>query len=131
MRLREGDKVVSMDRVIRGGYFLVATAFGFGKLTPLEEYPKQHRAGGGVRTFHVVDKTGELVAARVVTDKDLVMLISAEGIVTCTPTREKDPRQGITIQGRSTQGVHLMRLGAGDRIVALTAFSDEEEKGKS
>ncbi len=131
IRTKNGDKVVSMDRVIKGGYLLVATAFGFGKLTPLDQYPKQHRAGGGVLTFHVIDKTGEVVAARVVADKDLVMLISAEGIVTCTPTREKDPRQGITIQGRSTQGVRLMRLGAGDRIVTLTAFSSEEEKGKA
>jgi DNA gyrase subunit A len=128
IRLTKGDHVVSMDRVIKGAYLLVATAFGFGKLTPLDRYPKQHRAGGGVLTFHVVDKTGEVVAARVVTDKDLVMIISAEGIVTCTPTWEKDPRQGITIQGRATQGVRLMRLGAGDRIVALTAFSSEEEK---
>jgi DNA gyrase subunit A len=131
IRLGKDDKVVSMDRVIKGGYLLVATAFGFGKLTPLDKYPKQHRAGGGVLTFHVIDKSGEVVAARVVADKDLVMLISAEGIVTCTPTREKDPRQGITIQGRSTQGVRLMRLGAGDRIVTLTAFSSEEEKGKA
>ena len=130
IRLGKDDKVVSMDRVIKGGYLLVATSFGFGKLTSLDMYPKQHRAGGGVLTFHVIDKSGEVVAARVVADKDLVMIISAEGIVTCTPTREKDPRQGITIQGRSTQGVRLMRLGAGDRIVTLTAFSSEEEKGK-
>jgi len=131
IRLRKGDRVVSMDKVIKGAYLLVVTAFGFGKLTPLARYPRQHRAGGGVRTFRVLDKTGEIVAAQVVTDADLVMIISAEGIVTCTPTREKDPRLGITIQGRSTQGVRLMRLGAGDKVVAITSFVGEEDKAKS
>ena len=51
-----------------------------------------------------------------------VMIISAEGMVTCTPVKEKDPRQGITIQGRSTQGVRLMSLDPGDQVVAITAF---------
>jgi len=50
------------------------------------------------------------------------MIISADGIVTRTPVREKDPRQGITIQGRSTQGVKLMTLGKGDEVVAITCF---------
>jgi DNA gyrase subunit A len=50
------------------------------------------------------------------------MIISADGIVTRTPVKEKDPRQGITVQGRSTQGVRLMRLGHGDKVVAITCF---------
>ena len=54
-----------------------------------------------------------------------VMIISAEGIVIRTPVKEKDPRKGITIQGRSTQGVRLMRLEEGDRVVAITCFEQE------
>jgi DNA gyrase subunit A len=57
------------------------------------------------------------------------MIISAEGIVTRTPVTEKDPRQGITVQGRSTQGVRLMKLEAGDEVVAVTSFDGEKEKG--
>ena len=51
------------------------------------------------------------------------MIISADGIVIHTPVKEKDPRKGITIQGRSTQGVKLMRLGRGDKVVAIACFS--------
>ncbi len=57
------------------------------------------------------------------------MIISAAGIVTRTPVKEKDPRQGITIQGRSTQGVRLMKLDAGDEVVAVASFAGEKDKG--
>ena len=70
----------------------------------------------------VIDKTGKVAAAKVVSLKDQVMLISKAGIVTRTPVKEKDPRQGITIMGRSTQGVRRMRLDPGDKVVALAAF---------
>jgi hypothetical protein len=50
------------------------------------------------------------------------MITSAEGIVTCTPVKEKDPRQGITTMGRSTQGVRLMRLDPRDKVVAIASF---------
>jgi len=65
---------------------------------------------------------GEVAAARVVTKNQQLMIISANGIVTCTPVTEEDPRKGITIQGRSTQGVRLMRLEEGDSVVAIAAF---------
>jgi DNA gyrase subunit A len=57
-----------------------------------------------------------------------VMIISAGGIVTRTPVREKDPRQGITVQGRNTQGVRLMRLEDGDEVVALASFAEEKDR---
>jgi DNA gyrase subunit A len=50
------------------------------------------------------------------------MIISADGIVIRTPVKEEDPRQGITIQGRNTQGVRLMRLGSSDKVVAIACF---------
>jgi DNA gyrase subunit A len=128
IRLSSGDHVVSMDKIDAGACFLVVTRGGFGKLTPVSEYPRQHRAGGGVRTFKVIEKTGEVVAAKVVLPSEQVMIISAEGIVTRTPVKEKDPRQGITIQGRSTQGVRLMKLEAGDEVVAIASFDGEKDK---
>jgi DNA gyrase subunit A len=122
IRLSAGDGVVSIDKVIPGSFLLVVSEGGYGKITPLEQYPRQHRAGGGVRTFKIVDKSGRVTAARVVNPKEQVMLISAEGMVTRTPVKEKDPRQGISTQGRSTQGVRVMSLDEGDRLVAITTF---------
>lgn len=122
IRLLKDDIVISMDRVEPGAFLLVATEGGYGKLTPIEEYPQQGRSGSGVRTFRVVDKSGKVVDARVVTLAEQAMIISAEGILTCIPVKERDPRQGITIQGRSTQGVRLMRLDKGDKVVAVTCF---------
>jgi len=122
MRLAGDDVVISMDRVDLESNLLVVSEKGYGKITRLSEYPRQHRAGSGVRTFKIVEKTGVMTAARVVNEKMQVMLISAEGMVTLTPVKEKDPRQGITAQGRSTQGVRVMTLDESDKLVAITAF---------
>jgi DNA gyrase subunit A len=126
IRLGKGDSVVSIDRVDPEAFLLVVTENGHGKLTALNEYPRQHRGGGGVRTFKIVDKSGDVVAARVVKLTEQVMLISAEGMVTRTPVKEKDPRKGISTQGRSTQGVRLMTLDEGDSLVAITAFEQDK-----
>jgi DNA gyrase subunit A len=121
IKLAKGDGVVSLDRVDPEAFLLVVSSGGYGKITPLDRYPRQKRAGMGVRTFKIVEKSGDVTAARVVTPKQQVMLISAEGMVTLTPVKEKDPRQGISTQGRSTQGVRVMTLDEGDRLVAITA----------
>ncbi len=131
IRLAPGDRVVSMDYVRPDDYLLVVTSLGYGKLTPLAQYPCQRRAGSGVRTFKFVDKTGPVIAARVVAAEDQVMIISSEGIVTRTPVKEKDKRKGITTQGRSTQGVRLMRIDAKDEVVALASFEGDREKPAS
>ncbi|MFH1651106.1 MAG: DNA gyrase C-terminal beta-propeller domain-containing protein, partial [Chloroflexota bacterium] len=122
IRLAPGDRMVSMDKVIPEGFLLVVTELGYGKLTPLIQYPRQQRAGGGVLTFKTTEKTGQVTGARLVLLTEQVMIISAEGIVTRTPVREKDPRHGITIIGRNTQGVRMMRLDPGDKVVAIAAF---------
>ena len=124
IRLAKGDGVVSMDRVDPDSFLLAVSEGGYGKVTPLERYPRQHRAGSGVRTFKIVEKTGVVTAAKVVTEKQQVMLISAGGMVTLTPVKEKDPKHGISTQGRSTQGVRLMTLDEGDRLVAITAVEE-------
>jgi len=124
IRLAKGDGVVSMDRVDPDAFLLVVSEGGYGKVTSLAQYPRQHRGGGGVRTFKIVDKTGDVTAARVATPKQQVMLISAEGMVTLTPVKEKDPKHGISTQGRSTQGVRVMTLDEGDRLVTITAVEE-------
>jgi DNA gyrase subunit A len=128
MRVAEGDGIIGMDRAETEGYVLVVTQNGYGKVTPVAQYPKQHRAGSGVRTFKIVDKTGDITAFKVVALKQQVMLVSAEGMMTRTPVKEEDPRKGITTQGRSTQGVRVMTLEEGDKLVAITTF-EEEDKG--
>jgi DNA gyrase subunit A len=125
IRLSPGDQVVAMDIVYPDAYVLAVTTGGFGKLTPVAAYPRQHRAGGGVRTFKLIEKTDKVSAIRVVSLSQQAMIISADGIVIQTPVKEKDPRKGITIQGRSTQGVRLMKLDPGDGVVAIACFDKE------
>ncbi len=122
MRLIEGDLMVSMDVADPNGFVLIVSANGFGKLTRMVNYPLQKRGGNGVRTFKIMEKTRGVATARVVSLSQQVMIISADGIIIRTPVKERDPKKGITVQGRSTAGVKLMRLGAGDKAVAITAF---------
>ncbi|MFH1032280.1 MAG: DNA gyrase subunit A [Chloroflexota bacterium] len=124
IKLAPDDTLISMDKVEPEACLLLVTANGFGKLSLLEQYTRQHRSGKGAKTFRITPETGDVTAAKVVTLTDQVMIISAEGIVTRTPVKEKDPRQGIPIQRRSTKRkVRLMRLDPGDKVVAITAFS--------
>jgi DNA gyrase subunit A len=125
IRLSPDDQVVGMDIVHPDAYVLAVTTGGFGKLTPVAAYPRKHRAGSGVRTFRLSEKTDKIAAAEEVSLSQQAMIISAEGIVIQTPVKEKDPRKGITIQGRSTQGVRLMKLDAGDRVVAIACFDKD------
>jgi DNA gyrase subunit A len=127
MKITKGDSIISMDRVDPKGYLLVVSEGGYGKVTPLDKYPRQHRAGSGVRTFKIVEKTGDVTAARVVNEKQQVMLITAEGMMTRTPIKEEG--HGISTQGRSTQGVRVMTLDQGDRLVAITTFEEEQKAG--
>jgi DNA gyrase subunit A len=122
IRLEANDSVIGMDIIRPHSFVLVVTTGGHGKLTPIEDYPRQHRSGSGVRTYKTNEQTGLVAAAWVVTPNQQVMIISAKGIITRTPVREQDPRKGITIQGRSTQGVRLMRLEPGDNVVAVATF---------
>jgi len=113
IRLADDDRLVGMGVAYPQSFLLVVTTEGFGKLTPISDYPKQHRAGGGVRTFKTIEKTGDLVDAKLVTPSQEVMFISANGIVTRTPVK------GISVQGRSTQGVTLMKPAEGDKVVGI------------
>jgi len=116
IRLGKDDCVVSMGRVAADALLLLVAEGGLGKLTLLAQYPRQHRAGSGVRTFKVVEKSGVVAAARVVSRSEQLVMISADGIV------ERILVKDISVQGRSTQGVRLMRLGAGDKVVAIASF---------
>jgi len=116
---KDNDRVVGMDVTQPGHFVLVVTEGGYGKLTPVEEYPLQHRGGSGVLTFKVVDKTGPVVAGRVVDKEHQAMIATAEGVVIRTPVGTEDEEKGIVVMGRSTQGVIVIRPDENDRVVTF------------
>ncbi len=96
----------------------VITEKGYGKRTPIAEYPEHHRGGQGVYTIVMTQKKGLLVAMKVVQPDDEVMIISEEGIIVRTPV------SGISELGRSTQGVHVMNIADGDRVTAVAVTEE-------
>jgi len=118
IKLSPGDRVVDMVRCSAGEHLLVVSANGFGKVTSIGAYPRHGRGGGGLITFKVNDKTGVLAAALMVHLDQEVMLLSAEGIVIRIAVKD------VAIRGRSTQGVGLMKVAAGDNRVVSVACLD-------
>ncbi len=111
--LAKGDIVIGMDVVKDDRDFLVVTANGFGKRTPLGQYRTYSRARKGVRTIGLTDKSGDAVAVKVLEGDDELMCISAEGIVIRMDVAD------IPQQGRAAQGVRVMRLEPGDQVVSI------------
>jgi DNA gyrase subunit A len=104
------------------GDLLVVTERGYGKRTPVADYPRHHRAGQGVFTLKVTDKVGRLAAVRHTVDpEEEVLLITANGMV--LRTMAEDIRQ----IGRQTQGVIVMRLQADDEVVAIAPVGLDED----
>ncbi|NTW04966.1 MAG: DNA gyrase subunit A [Peptococcaceae bacterium] len=120
IKLRSTDLVVSMDTVRPEAEVLVVTANGFGKRTSVEEYRTQIRGGMGLTNIKTSKRNGEVVAMQIVKPEEEVMMISQEGII--IRIRAKD----VSCMGRSTQGVTLMRLDKGDRLVAVAKVDEEE-----
>jgi DNA gyrase subunit A len=119
MRLPPDDEIVGMGIAYPGSYVLTVTTAGYGKLTPVEMYRKQKRLGKGVRGIKIVEKTGELADARIVTLAHQLIVVSAGGQVTRTTVKE------IRVVGRSSQGVILMRLDPGDHVVSVATIVQE------
>lgn len=119
-RLRSGDRVCAMDLVVPQGHVFVVTAGGYAKRTPLGQFPIHHRGGSGVIALKVTDKTGPVVAARVVRGREEAMVISTSGDVLRTPL------ESISVQGRAASGVALMSPRPGS-MVACVALIDGEE----
>jgi DNA gyrase subunit A len=119
IRLEKGDYVSSMEVVEPDGELLIVTANGYGKRTPLSEYPAKSRATGGVQTIdkHSLPKIGVISAARVVQESDELTLISASGVVLRTGVAD------ISRSGRAARGVLLMSLGAGDKVASLARMA--------
>lgn len=123
IELNEGDFVIGMEPIISNDKCLLAISEnGFGKRTELEEYRVQTRGGKGVLTYKVTEKTGTLIGIKVVSETDDIMMISSDGTVIRIPVKD------ISILGRNTQGVTLMRMPENTKLVSITVVSEDEEK---
>ena len=111
--LRKGDYVVGMDKLRKDAEVLSVTAGGYGKRTSTEEFRPQSRGGLGLINTKVTDKTGEVVGLKVVNTDQELLLITTEGIVIRTDVSD------ISVIGRHTQGVKLIKVGEGDKVSAL------------
>lgn len=125
IRIDEDDEVIGMESIVSGGKatLLAITENGFGKRTELDEYRVQARGGKGVITYKITPKTGKIVGIKIATEEEDVMLITDSG--TIIRLKVKD----ISVLGRSTQGVTLMRTTDGGKVVSietLTPDIDEE-----
>jgi DNA gyrase subunit A len=110
-----------MEAIDPQGEILSVAARGYGKRTPVDFYRQQSRGGLGIINLKVSDKTGEVVGAKHVTPGEGLMLITQEGMII------RMGIGGIRIVGRSTQGVKLMDLEGGDRLVAVAKLAEREE----
>ncbi len=112
MRLPEGDHLIALI-IVGEGNILTATTNGYGKRTPVDQYRKTGRGGQGVRSIQTTERNGSVVGAVQVGDDDELMLISDGGTLVRTPAGE------VSIVGRDAQGVRLIRLGEGERLVQV------------
>jgi DNA gyrase subunit A len=121
LRLQQGQEVVSM-LVMGEGDILTVTENGFGKRTRAEDYRRQGRGGQGLIAISTSERNGELIAAKQVTDNDDIMLISDGGTLVRTSASE------ISILGRNTQGVTLIRLREGESLVGVARIATEADE---
>ncbi len=118
--LEGDDKVIGMVVVKREGTLLVVSEKGFGKRTAISEYRMTRRGGKGIITMRCTEKTGKLVAIKEVVDEDELMIMSQRGVVIRLPIK------GVSIIGRATQGVRLINLEEGDRVVDVARVIKED-----
>ncbi|GIM33658.1 DNA gyrase subunit A [Paraclostridium bifermentans] len=118
--LGKNDKVVSMNLCSEGTELLVVSGNGFGKRTSIEEYRSQIRAGKGIKTYNINDKTGEIVGAQMVNEDDEMMIINSNGVLIRLRVNE------ISLFGRVTSGVKLMKTDDEVNVVSIAKIEMEE-----
>ena len=127
IKLDKDDEVVSMELVEPEQHLMVVTENGFGKRTPVEEYKIQVRGGKGLLTYDKAkfSKTGALIGAMVVDESDEILMINSDGIIIRIRASE------VSILGRATQGVKIMKVDEGSKIVAIAkAIRDDEDEAE-
>ena len=122
MRVDENDFVIGMESILnsKDATLLAITENGFGKRTELSEYRVQKRGGRGVITYKITPKTGDIVGIRIATGDEDVMLITDKGTIIRLKVEE------VSVLGRSTQGVTLMRTNDGGKVVSIETITNDD-----
>jgi DNA gyrase subunit A len=119
------DQTVNALIVLREGRLLMATENGYGKRTEVEEFKAQNRGGGGVIAIQTSERNGASIGAVQVIDEDEIMLITNGGILVRTKVED------VSVVGRNTQGVRLIKLGKGEnltQLVQVASMGDDEDE---
>ena len=122
IRLREGDFVVGAGSSAEGKQLLTITEKGYGKRTELEEYSIHGRGGIGIKNYNVTEKTGNVAAVKMVNPEDDILVISDDGTII------RIAAANISVLGRATQGVRVMRLMEGSKVISMEKTEKESEE---
>ncbi|MFA5688943.1 MAG: DNA gyrase subunit A [Kiritimatiellales bacterium] len=120
--LEDDDQVVSIEVVNKEATMMAITENGYGKRTSFDEYRLQNRGGKGIISIQTTERNGKVVSAHAVTDENRIMLISQNGQMICIGAGD------LRVIGRNTQGVRLVNLNEGDKLVSAAVLDAEEEK---
>ena len=122
MDIGDDDIVVSMQLAVQGDFLLSISEKGFGKRTKRDEFKAQMRGGKGVKCYKIMEKTGELVGAKMVIEENEVLLITTEGIMIRTSV------DMISVLGRNTSGVKVMNLAEGIKVASFTKVKNDDSQ---
>ena len=122
MTVHADARVLGMEIAHEECDLFVITELGYGKRTPIEEYPEHHRGGQGVYTITMTPKKGLLAAMKIVDHDDEIMIITEDGVVVRTAV------EGVSQLGRSTQGVHVMNVADKDKVTAVAIATNSDSK---
>ena len=122
INLASYDHVIEMDVVNENGKLLVVSENGYGKRTPLSEYRQQTRGGKGIITYNINSKTGNVIGAKVVEDTDDLMIINNSGVLIRIKVDE------ISVTGRITSGVRLMKVDEETKLVSVALINEEDDE---
>ena len=122
MTLSASDFIIEMDIVNENQQLLVVSENGYGKRTDLTEYRLQNRGGKGIITYNISQKTGNIIGAKVVSNNDELMIINDHGVLIRIKVSD------ISVTGRITSGVKLMKVDDETRLVSIAKVSDSDEE---
>jgi DNA gyrase subunit A len=122
MKLRTGDEVVAMEVVSGAATLLTVCENGYGKRTDVAEYGRQARGGIGLKNVQTSDRNGQVIGIACVTDRDQLLLVTAQGQIIRMTAGDMRPI------GRDTQGVRLMNLAEGDRLVSIATLTEPDDE---
>ncbi len=122
INLKKGDEVIGMEVALESGTLLTVTENGYGKRTNMDEYTLIKRGGSGVINIKTSERNGDAVGVKTVKDDDEILLVTKKGQMIRTPVKE------ISMIGRATQGVKVIKLDEGDKVTTITRVIAKSEE---